>query len=53
MYQIAHYVTPDGGQDVYVEWLKGLKDTTAKIAVVRRVARIEPRNGSWTRPSGL
>ncbi len=44
MYQIAHYVTPDGGQDVYVEWLKGLKDTTAKIAVVRRVARIELGN---------
>ena len=43
MYQINHYVALDG-QDFYVEWLKGVKDTPAKIAVVRRVARIELGN---------
>lgn len=44
MYEIQHYLTPDDGRDVYVDWLEKLKDITAKIAVVRRVTRIEQGN---------
>lgn len=44
MYEIQHYLTPDDGRDLYVDWLEKLKDTTAKIAVVRRVSRIELGN---------
>lgn len=44
MYVIQHYLTFDDGRDLYVDWLGKLKDTTAKIAVVRRVTRIELGN---------
>ncbi len=44
MYEIQHYLTPDDDRDLYVEWLMKLKDTKAKIAAVRRVARIELGN---------
>ncbi len=44
MYEIQHYLTPDSGQDLYVEWLEKLKDIKAKIAIVRRVTRIEQGN---------
>ena len=59
MYKIRHYQKYDTlhkGRDVYVDWLEKLKDTTAKIAIVRRVARMEIgnfgdhkfcRNGVW------
>jgi putative addiction module killer protein len=44
MVEIAHYVTTEDRRDVYVDWLEKLKDMTAKIAVVRRVARMELGN---------
>lgn len=44
MYEIQHYLTPDDGRDVYADWLEKLRDITAKIAVVRRVTRIEQGN---------
>ena len=44
MYEIQHYLTPGDGRDLYVDWLEKLRDTTAKIAVVRRVSRIELGN---------
>jgi putative addiction module killer protein len=44
MYEIKHYVTTEDQRDVYVDWLEKLKDVTAKIAVVRRVARMESGN---------
>ena len=44
MYEIQHYLTPDDGRDLYIDWLEKLKDTTAKIAVIRRVTRIELGN---------
>ena len=44
MYEIQHYLTPDDGRDLYVDWLVKLRDTTARIAVVRRVTRIELGN---------
>lgn len=43
MYTIKQYVTTDD-QDVYAQWLRKLKDTTAKIAIVRRGNRIEQSN---------
>lgn len=43
MYEIRHYLTPDE-KDVYLDWLKQVRDTVAKIAVVRRVNRIEQGN---------
>jgi hypothetical protein len=44
MYEIHHYLAPDDKRDLYVDWLLKLKDTKAKIAVVRRVSRIEQGN---------
>ena len=44
MYKIDHYVTTEDQRDVYVDWLGKLKDITAKIAVIRRVARMESGN---------
>lgn len=43
MYEIQHYLTNDE-RDLYIDWLEKLKDTTTKIAAVRRVARIEQGN---------
>ena len=39
-----NYATSDEGRDVYMDWLEKLRDTTAKIAIVRRVARMEIGN---------
>ena len=44
MYEIQHYLTPRDGRDLYTDWLEKLKDITAKIAVVRRVTRLEQGN---------
>ena len=44
MYQIEHYLTADEQKDQYVDWLKRVRDSQAKIAVVRRVARVELGN---------
>ncbi len=43
MNEIHHYLLPDG-QDIFINWLEKLKDTTAKIAIVRRINRIELGN---------
>jgi putative addiction module killer protein len=43
MYEIRHYLTSDE-QDVYLDWLRKQRDTTARIAVDRRVNRIERGN---------
>jgi putative addiction module killer protein len=44
MYEIQHYLTLGDERDLYVDWLGRLRDTTAKISVVRRVTRIEQGN---------
>lgn len=44
LYLIEHYLTPDGHKDLYIHWLKQLRDRQAKVAVIRRVARIEQGN---------
>ena len=44
MYEIQHYLTLGDERDLYVDWLGKLRDTTAKVSVVRRVTRIEQAN---------
>jgi putative addiction module killer protein len=44
MYEIKHYVVTETGADLYLKWLEAMKDTNAKIAVVRRVVRVELGN---------
>jgi len=39
MYQIIHYLD-ENENDVYQVWLDSLRDRTAKIAVIKRVARV-------------
>ena len=39
MYEILHYMTQDG-HDLYVSWMTRLRDTTARIAIDRRVNRV-------------
>ena len=43
MYQIRHYLTVDE-KDVYLDWLRQQRDTTARIAIDRRVNRVEQNN---------
>jgi putative addiction module killer protein len=44
MYEIRHYLTADDHRDVYLDWLKKQRDTTARIAIDRRVNRVELGN---------
>jgi len=37
MFRIEHYLTVDGQKDLYIDWLRRLRDSQAKVAVVRRV----------------
>lgn len=43
-YRIEHYLTPGEHQDLYLDWLRRLRDSQAKVAVIRRVARVELGN---------
>ena len=43
-YEIEHYLSPDEHRDLYIDWLKRLHDGQAKVAVARRVTRIEQGN---------
>lgn len=43
MYEIRHYLTADD-KDVFPDWLRKQRDTTAKIAINRRVNRVEQGN---------
>jgi len=40
MYQILHYLD-ENENDIYQSWLDSLRDRTAKIAIIRRIARVE------------
>ena len=44
MYRIEHYLTTDEQKDVYDDWLRRLRDAQAKVAVIRRVTRVEQGN---------
>ena len=41
--EVRHYLTPDG-KDIYLEWHRKLRDTKARIAIDRRINRIELGN---------
>ena len=43
MYEIGHSLAPNE-KDVYMEWRRQLRDTKARIAVDRRINRIELGN---------
>ena len=43
-FQIEHFLIPESGQDVFLGWLESLRDTQAKVAVIRRIARLELGN---------
>ena len=43
MYELRHYLTADE-KDVYLDWLRKQRDITARIAVDRRVNRVEQGN---------
>lgn len=38
---IAHYLTAGRHRDLYLEWLRGIRDVRAKVAVIRRVGQLE------------
>ena len=42
MHEIVHYLD-ENESDLYQDWLDGLRDRIAKIAVIKRVARVEVR----------
>ena len=44
MYRIEHYLTAEGKKDLYIDWLQRLRDMQAKVAIIRRVARVEQGN---------
>jgi putative addiction module killer protein len=43
-YRIEHYLTPGEHRDPYLDWLQRLRDSQAKVAVIRRLARVELGN---------
>lgn len=43
-YRVEHYLTASDWQDLYLNWLRRLRDNQAKVAVIRRAARIELGN---------
>lgn len=40
---VRHYLTEDG-RDVFLEWLRRVRDQAAKVQIVRRVNRLELGN---------
>ncbi|NIM43588.1 MAG: type II toxin-antitoxin system RelE/ParE family toxin [Hydrogenophaga sp.] len=43
-YRIEHYLAPVDHQDLYLDWLRRLRDVQAKVAVIRRIGRVELGN---------
>jgi len=43
VFEIRHYLTRSG-KDLYAEWRRRIRDTTARIAIDRRINRIELGN---------
>ncbi|MEK6421254.1 MAG: type II toxin-antitoxin system RelE/ParE family toxin [Burkholderia gladioli] len=43
-YQIEHYLTACDQKDLFIDWLSGLRDVRAKVAIIRRLARMEHGN---------
>ncbi len=42
-YTVEHYITADG-KDLTQDWLDGLRDLRARIAILRRIDRVELGN---------
>ena len=40
MHEIRHYITAEG-KDIVLEWMQGLRDRAARIAIDRRINRLE------------
>ncbi len=49
--EIGYYVTASG-VDIFAEWMKSLTDLTAKIAIDRRLTRLEIGNPSDSKSVG-
>lgn len=43
MFEVRHYLTADG-RDLFIEWLRRVRDGTAKVQIARRINRIELGN---------
>lgn len=43
MFELRHYLTTDE-RDIYTDWLCRVRDTKAKVAIARRVNRVEQGN---------
>lgn len=43
MFEIRHYLAADG-RDPFLDWMRKLRDMTARVAIDRRVNRIEQGN---------
>lgn len=43
MYEIRHYLNSEG-RDLFLDWLKALRDPVAKLHVLKRVNRVEQGN---------
>lgn len=44
IYKIEHYLSFADNQDIYFDWLSRLRDKQAKIAIIRRMTRVENGN---------
>jgi putative addiction module killer protein len=43
MYEIRHYLT-EADKDIYLDWLTRVQDSIAKVAIIRRINRLELGN---------
>lgn len=44
MYTINHYLNPDDGQNLFEDWLAQMRDRVAKLAILKRIVRVEEGN---------
>lgn len=44
MYVIEQYLNPDNGQNLIEGWLSQLRDRVAKLAILKRIVRLEVGN---------
>ena len=49
MYEIRHYLT-EADKDIYLDWLIRVQDSIAKVAIIRRINRLELGNFGGHKP---